>query len=112
MSGAATFHLTLFWQPLQPLSTDYTTFLHLRDEAGVTVAQRDGQPLDGAYPTSQWQPGETVIDPITLVLPEDLSAGSYTLYTGLYRLDTLERLPVAGDSTGENAILLGEIVLP
>ncbi len=105
-------HLTLLWRPLAPLSTDYTNFLHLRNSDGATVAQRDSQPLDGAYPTSHWQPNETVIDPITLPLPDNLPPGTYTLFTGLYRLDTLKRLPVANDASGENAILLGEVALP
>ncbi|MCB0167626.1 MAG: DUF2723 domain-containing protein [Anaerolineae bacterium] len=104
--------ITLFWQTLAPLAADYTTFLHLRSSSGVTVAQRDSQPLDGTYPTSQWQPHETIIDPLTLALPEDLPAGSYQLYTGLYQLDTLARLPVTNDTSGENAVLLGEIKLP
>lgn len=103
--------VTLFWQPQQPLGSDYTIFLHLRNAEGVTMAQRDRQPLDGAYPTSQWQPGETVIDSITLPLPEDLPAGNYRLVTGLYRLDTLARLPVINDTSGENAVVLGEVAI-
>jgi hypothetical protein len=104
--------ITFFWQPQTPLPANYTTFLHLRNSENAIVAQRDSQPLNGAYPTSQWQPGETIIDPITLPLPENLPAGTYSLYTGMYQLDTLERLPVTNDTTGENAILLGEITLP
>ncbi|MBN1220763.1 MAG: hypothetical protein JXM69_17715 [Anaerolineae bacterium] len=103
--------LVLFWRPFVPLSTDYTAFLHLRNQEGSTVAQRDRQPLDGAYSTSHWQPGETVIDPVTLTLPADLPAGKYSLYTGLYQLNTQQRLPVANDTSGENAILLGEIMV-
>jgi len=104
--------LTLFWQPKITPTTDYTVFLHLRDKDGNTVAQHDRQPLDGVYPTSRWRPGETVIDPVIFSLPEDLEPGTYTLFAGLYQLDTLERLPVANDSTGESAIFLGEITLP
>ncbi len=106
------FAIVLFWQPLIPLNADYTVFLHLRNAAGQTVAQADSQPLAGAYPTSQWQPGETVIDPLALPLPPDLPPGQYRLITGLYRLDTGERLPVAGDASGENAVDLGEVTLP
>jgi hypothetical protein len=104
--------LTLFWQPLTTLPVDYTTFLHLRNRDGTTVAQRDRQPLDGAYPTSYWQAGETIIDPMTLPLPDTLPAGSYTLVAGLYQLETMERLPVTNASSGENSIILGEITLP
>jgi hypothetical protein len=112
ISADSSLKLTLFWQPKTTPLADYTLFLHLRNKDGITIAQRDGQPLDGAYPTSRWQPGETVIDPITFSLPENLEPGAYELLAGLYRLDTLERLPVANDTTGENAILLGEITLP
>jgi hypothetical protein len=112
-TGDSALKLTLFWQLKTTLPLDYTVFVHLRNEAGKTIAQLDRQPLDGAYPTSHWQPGETVIDPLLLLpLPENLKPGTYTLLVGLYRLDTLERLPVVNDSTGENAILLGEISLP
>jgi hypothetical protein len=104
--------LTLFWQPLADISVDYTTFLHLRNSQGQTVAQQDRQPLDGSYPTSHWQPDELVIDPVTLPIPADLPAGTYTLMAGLYRLDTLARLPVMNDTSAENAIALGEITLP
>jgi hypothetical protein len=111
-SPISNLQLTLFWQSLAPIPADYTTFLHLRNSAGVTLAQKDSQPLEGAYPTSHWQPNETIIDPMTLPLPPDLPAGHYTLFTGLYRLDTLERLPVSNDTSGENAIRLGEVTLP
>jgi hypothetical protein len=104
--------LTLFWQPLTNIATDYTTFLHLRNGDGINIAQRDSQPLNGAYPTSRWQPGETIIDPITLPLFDGLPRGAYPLVAGLYRLDTLERLPVTNDTSGENAVMLGEVVLP
>jgi hypothetical protein len=106
---ASNLRLTLFWRALRPLTTDYTVFIHLRNHEGVTIAQQDGLSLDGAYPTSRWQPEEMMTDPFILTLPANLPAGRYTLWAGLYDLDTLERLPVANDTSGENAVLLGEI---
>jgi hypothetical protein len=85
---------------------DYSVFVHLRNAEGVTVAQRDTQPLDGLYPTSQWRVGETVAQPLEFGLPDDLADGTYALYIGLYRLDTLTRLPVTDDTSGENALVL------
>ena len=111
-STGANLRLVLFWQALRPMLIDYTVFLHLRNSEGQTVAQRDGMPVDGAYPTSRWQLGETIIDPLELSLPPDLPAGDYALVIGLYRLDTLERLPVTDDTSGENAVVLGEMSLP
>ena len=98
--------LTLFWSALKPVDADYTVFIHLRDAAGNTLAQWDRQPLNGAYPTGQWQPAETVIDPLLLALPDNLSPGDYYLAIGMYALDTLERLPVAGDESGENVVFI------
>ncbi len=99
-------YLTLFWQVEAHLPYDYTTFVHIRDQAGKTVAQVDAQPLSGDYPTSRWRVGETVIDSVVVPLPAELPAGTYRLLVGLYRWDTLERLPVINDRTGENAIEL------
>lgn len=104
--------LTLFWQPLAPVTADYTVFVHLRDRSGAIAGQHDGPPLAGAYPTSQWQPGETVVDPLTLELPPGPPGQTYTLWVGLYDLDTQARLPVLDDVSGENAIQLGEVTLP
>ncbi len=103
--------LVLFWAVQGRIPADYTTFIHIRNDAGDTVAQIDVQPLSGEYPTSRWQPGETVVDDMTVALPQDLPAGTYHLLVGLYRWDTLERLPVLHDATGENAVILESMEL-
>jgi hypothetical protein len=41
-----------------------------------------------------------------------LPPGDYRLLVGLYRWDTLERLAVVNDATGENAIELERLVVP
>jgi 4-amino-4-deoxy-L-arabinose transferase-like glycosyltransferase len=104
--------LTLFWKSLADMDADYITFIHLRDEANETAAQWDGPIAGGLYPTGQWLPGDTLVNPVTLTLPDTLQPGQYSLALGLYRLDTLERLPLAGDSSSENALILGPIMLP
>jgi len=104
--------LTLFWQVLAPLPDDYTTFVHVRNQRGETIAQIDVQPLAGTYPTSRWKVGETVVDQLAVPLPAHLSPGTYSLLLGLYRWDTLERLSVINDTTGENAVKLESIAVP
>jgi hypothetical protein len=103
--------VTLFWRALAPVDADYTAFVHLRDEQGATVAQRDSQPFGGMYPTSQWQLEEIVAQPVAVDLPPDLDVGNYSLYVGLYKLDTMTRLSLDNDMSGEDAVILDETML-
>jgi hypothetical protein len=111
LEPGSSFQVTLFWQALAPVDADYTIFVHVRNAQGTTVAQKDSQPFDGLYPTGQWQLGETVAQPLEVDLPLDLAAGPYSLYIGLYRLDTMTRLTLENDSSGENALILYEAIM-
>jgi 4-amino-4-deoxy-L-arabinose transferase-like glycosyltransferase len=93
-------NLKVYWQANKPLANDYTIFTQVLDEQGALVAGRDAQPLGGYFPTSQWPAGEIVTDVIRVPLPANLPAGEYALITGMYLLETLERLSAsngAGD---------------
>jgi hypothetical protein len=76
--------LTLLWQPLRAPGGDYQVFIHLRDENGRTVAQRDAHPQNNTYPTNRWPAGQPVLDSANLALPATLSPGQYTVVIGLY----------------------------
>ncbi len=104
--------LVLFWQVLSALSEDYTIFAHIRNQAGDTVAQVDVQPLEGEYPTSRWRVGETVVADLVVPIPTEIPSGDYRLLVGLYRWDTLERMTVVNDMSGENAIELELLTVP
>ncbi len=84
--------LQLSWAVPAHLEKDYQVFVHLRDDNGDTLAQGDGPPLAGWYPTSQWTPKEIVVDERIFLVPEDLPAGQYTLITGFYDVETGDRL--------------------
>jgi len=92
--------VTAIWQPLATFEQDYKIFAHLVDAAGNVLAQFDGYPQNGAYPTSTWSPGELIEDTYTVTVPAAAPPGPYRLYIGLYNEATQERLPVAGDSAG------------
>ncbi|MFQ5855519.1 MAG: glycosyltransferase family 39 protein [Anaerolineae bacterium] len=109
--------LTLFWEPLRTTDVSYTVFVHLWD--GQTIwGQKDGQPQAcpepctvpspstvlrtglsrgrraGAWPTTEWFPGDLIVDSRQVPVDPDTPPGGYELIAGLYRLDTGERLPV------------------
>ncbi|RME97362.1 MAG: DUF2723 domain-containing protein [Chloroflexi bacterium] len=76
--------VTLHWQAAQPLSANFTSYVHLLAPDGRRVAQSDHQPGGNYYPTSLWQPGEPLRDRHTIVLPADVAPGRYTLRAGMY----------------------------
>jgi hypothetical protein len=111
-TGQRLAEVTLYWRTLQPLTTDYTVFVHLIDPTtGQRVAQHDGEPALGlVIPTSTWQPGEWVKDRHVLELPPDLSGGSYQLQAGVYNAQTLDRLTIQ-DNSAQDYVDLGHVVL-
>ncbi len=84
--------LVLYWQCLARFDRDYTVFVHVVDANGKIIAQADREPQAGNYPTSLWDVGEQIRDEYALT-----TTGA-RVEIGLYRADTVERLPVgSGD---------------
>jgi hypothetical protein len=101
--------VTLYWQAQTRVSFDYTVFVQLLTQDGKIWGQHDSQPAMGQLPASQWTVGEVVSDPHHFTVAPDAPPGDYILLVGMYRWDTGQRLPVAGDETGQNAVILGTI---
>jgi hypothetical protein len=97
---ASSLHLKLYWESLAPTSIDWTTFVHVRNEAGKIVAQKDGPAGTGQYPTSLWLPGEIVADSVVLPL-ENPAPPNYQIVIGLYDLTSGVRLNVPGSLANE-----------
>lgn len=112
LAQGESFQIEVVWSAAQPVSRAYTLFVHLRDDAGRVAAQQDGIPLDGAWPTTCWQPGRSFEDSYRITFTNSLGAGRYHVWIGWYWLPTLERLPVEGsDVTGERTVELGTVVV-
>ncbi len=93
--------VALVWRALARPSDDYTVFVHGLDDQGRVVAQHDGQPAGGSFPTRLWAPGDVVRD--VHVLSGDTGAVT-SLAIGLYRRPSLQRLEAtdgAGRSLGD-----------
>jgi hypothetical protein len=99
ISGAARpggqFTAAVYWQTLVPLDRDYSTSLQIFGSNGKKIAQGDDHPPGGdAYPTSQWQRGETLRDLINVAMPIDTNPGVYHLFVKVYD-------PASGDPLGD-----------
>ncbi len=94
----------LEYATLAPVDRDYTIFVHLMGTSGL-VAQDDGPPRGGAFPTRFWMPGERVTTPFAIAIPSSLRQGVYRLVTGWYDEKTGARLRTPeGDS-----VVLGDV---
>ena len=104
------------WQVITPPQADWTTLLHLAPPNEPPLATGDSPPLAGSYPTRVWAAGQQFSDQYELTLPRDLAEGSYPLWLGMYRSDTIERLPLtmAGEPQPSNILQIGvvEVVAP
>jgi hypothetical protein len=98
--------LKVYWESLAQSPVDWSVFVHVRNDEGETVAQKDGPVGGGAYPTSLWDAGEIISDEITISL-DSLAGGQYTVVVGLYNIETGERLLIP--DSPENAFVLDQI---
>ncbi len=106
-------HLVLHWQADAEPEQDYTVFVHILDDSGEIVAQRDSMPGDGTLPTTQWTAGPLIDDTHAVPLPLDMPAGEYRVVIGMYNWQTGERLPVLrpnGEEVPDGAIILDQIL--
>jgi hypothetical protein len=107
--------LELRWVAQQVPDGNTTVFVHVYDEGGQLIAQRDGYPLSGLYPASRWEPGDWVRDVRLVALPEDLISGRYRVVVGWYDADTGERLPAFDQKdrrVGQDAVQVFEFARP
>jgi len=105
---AETVSVTLTWRATGTPNADYTVFVHLVDADGAMIAQDDGFPAAGAYPTSWWLPGDVVQDHHTLS-PAEMPQTSLYLRVGLYERASGHRLPayaVDGERLPDDVITL------
>jgi Protein of unknown function (DUF2723) len=76
--------LICYWQVLQPLTEDYTSFVHLVNGRGDVIGQDDHRPGGAYYPSHLWKPGELLMDAHTLTLRSDPGPAPYRIIAGLY----------------------------
>ncbi len=99
LGPAEPLQINLYWRALLAPERDYTLFIHVINQQGERVTQRDLPLRYGDYPSSRWQAGELVIDRADLALPA-LPPGDYRLEFGLYDASSGSSLPVQGELAG------------
>jgi hypothetical protein len=109
-----TIELTVYWYTDTPIPYGYASFVHV-STGGAPLAQADKQNPAGR-PTKEWTSDGYIRDDYTIVLPDTMPTGEYSLMIGLYTCDTLpegecgngDRLPVtdaSGNAVGDTVPL-------
>jgi hypothetical protein len=97
--------VTLYWEALGPITQNKQVFVHLYD--GYMWAQHDGAPECAINPTTRWEPGQIVVDPHLLELPEVMKIDEVPLLVGMYDLISNDRMRIVG--SGDDFIYLQDI---
>ena len=92
----AALQVRIYWRPLEKIENDLRVFVHVTDAADQVVAQQDGVPVNGIWPTPDWLPGELIVD--TYQMQINAPPGAYSLVVGMYDPATVVRV-AATDST-------------
>src|SRR4029079_19532643 len=87
---------------------DYRVMVHVVDAAEELIFPLHHNP---PVPTTQGKPGQTVEDTRTVFVPVYPYVGEATIQIGLHSLKDQKRLPLAGDSMGQQAYKVARLQL-
>lgn len=86
--------IALYWQTARSVEDPYTVFVQVLDPNGALAVGWDNPPCQRTCPTQSWQAGEVLRDEYRLTLPEEITAGTYTVQIGLYHSNTAQPVPL------------------
>jgi hypothetical protein len=91
--------VTLYWQPVAPLTRRYKYILRLVSEEGDMLATTETEPYSGFLPTTTWPVGRTIVEYTGVPVSAKVAPGKTRLTLQVYDAETLQKLPVT-QSTG------------
>lgn len=96
----------LWWRFDSPRSETDIRFVHLLDANQRLVAQQD-------ITLGARQPGEQLVEVVSLAVPADLPPGRYTVFTGWYRFPDARRFPVQSRVAGAESdlVFIGDVIV-
>jgi hypothetical protein len=103
-------HVTLYWQPSEPVADSYHPRLRLTGPTGHVWWEEAGHlPVSEHYPTNAWRPGEVIPDHHEIPIAATLQPGDYCLEVGLFRPFAERGLPVGSGEA--DLVTLGTVTV-
>jgi hypothetical protein len=90
-SPGETVRVALYWRATEDVSRDYLVSLRLKDDHGEPLFVQQDRPVDGTYPTTEWDQGEVLRDWHDLALPADMPQGAYQIFVCISEEERLVR---------------------
>jgi 4-amino-4-deoxy-L-arabinose transferase-like glycosyltransferase len=97
--------LRLYYEVTRPISGEWQTFVHI--DGYQRRYNGDHDTLEGKYAFHLWRPGDYVADIHQIELEPNFTAGTYTMYFGLFRGE--QRLEVKRGGSEDNRVNAGPI---
>jgi 4-amino-4-deoxy-L-arabinose transferase-like glycosyltransferase len=107
VSTGQPYDFRIYWQVLQPISSNWKTFIHI-DGKGRRF-NGDHDTLEGKYPFKYWLTGDFVTDVYRFQLEPHFAGATYQVYFGLFIGD--RRLSVRSGKHTEDRIIAGSLVV-
>lgn len=113
LGAGETLTISLVWQRLTQQPGPITEFVHIVAADGTLVAQSDGPLNDGRFPPQQLRNRQFMPSAKAVTLPAALQPGLYRVRVGLYRPDSLARLPAQanGAALPDDLVEIGTVAV-
>ena len=103
--AGTTVTVELFYEALATMRRDWQIFIHGDGpRGGSNRIHADHFPLEGLYPTTEWQEGEIVRDTFTINIPSDYPFPYLYLWTGWYIGHQRLKLVNSPPNDGQNRV--------
>lgn len=96
----STLTITTQWRVIQDITASYNVFLHITSpDSPQPLAQADGPPVSGRYPTEHWKTGDPIVDTRNVDVSE-LAPGMYQITIGFFQLEGGRMVGPDGNALG------------
>jgi hypothetical protein len=106
VAAGETLHLTLYWECLSSMSTDYQVSTQVVRADQLKAAQMDAEPA--GLPTGQWAKGQQIVDQRELVIDTEAPTGGYDILVSVYGWETPETIKRLRLVDGRGYVLPGD----